>query len=410
MVEERFGSDEVPMKVGFLFNHYAEHQVPHAAPYAFELSLRQPGIEVVILCSSSSEMRMVRRIASLYRGHRCTIRRLHLGWRDRLKSSFKDPWRFKRKKKILAANLDVFRSLDALVTPEQTSLRLKRKFGMDKLLLVHTRHGAGDAEAGFDDRSQRFDFTLLPGQKYADRLKAMGFLEDGSYAITGWPKFDVAEGLQRSKKRLFANDRPIVAYNPHFKNELSSWPMSGEAILETFAASPDYNLIFAPHILLFKRKANQDQLEKERTMLRRYQKFSNILIDTGSAASSDMTYMLAADIYLGDVSSQVYEFLLRPRPCIFVNDQKVAWEGDESFIQWRFGEVIQDVESELLPALGQARTRHADFADEQTAAFNYTFRIEADSTAAARGADAIADFLRSAGDNVADQDHRLTAA
>lgn len=396
------------MRVGFLFNHYAEHQVPHAAPYAFELSRRQPATEVVILCSTSAEMKMVKRIAALYPGHRCAIRRLHLGWRARLADPFKDSWAFKRKRKILAHNLDVFRSLDALVTPEQTSLRLKKKkFGLDKLLLVHTRHGAGDAKAGFDDRSRRFDFTLLPGRKYADRLKAMGFLEDGRYAITGWPKFEVAEGLQRSNKRLFDNDKPIVVYNPHFKNQLSSWPMSGEAILKVFAASRDYNLIFAPHILLFKRKpkADPNQLKRQQDMLQHYQKLPNILIDTGSAASSDMTYMLAADIYLGDVSSQVYEFLLRPRPCIFVNDQKVAWEGDESFVQWRFGAVIQDVATELLPALDQAMVRHADFVGEQTSAFNYTFRIEADSTAATRGADAIADFLESAGDNGADEEH-----
>ena len=36
------------MRVGFLFNHYAVHQVPHAAPYAFELSRNYPDIDVVI--------------------------------------------------------------------------------------------------------------------------------------------------------------------------------------------------------------------------------------------------------------------------------------------------------------------------------------------------------------------------
>ena len=400
------------MRVGFLFNHYAEHQVPHAAPYAFELSRRQPEIEVIILCSTSAEKRLVKRIAALYPDHRCAIRRLHLSWSERLTSPFKDPWVIKRKHKIFANNLDVFRSLDALVTPEQTTLKLKSEFGLRRLLLIHTRHGAGDAEAGFDDRSQRFDFTLLPGQKYADRLKALGFLEDDRYAITGWPKFDIAEGLQRRTGRLFDNDKPIVVYNPHFKNRLSSWTTSGEAILNAFAASRDYNLIFAPHILMFKRKRKSKRRRRmnEEDLLKRYQGLPNILIDTGSAACSDMTYMLGADIYLGDVSSQVYEFLLRPRPCVFVNDRKVAWEGDESFAQWRFGAVIEDVETELLTALDQAKARHATFAKEQTSAFNYTFRIEADSTAAARGADAIAGFLQGAGDNGAAEERPRNAA
>ena len=38
-------------RVGFLFNHYATHQVPHAAPYAFELSRRHPNLHVVYALS-----------------------------------------------------------------------------------------------------------------------------------------------------------------------------------------------------------------------------------------------------------------------------------------------------------------------------------------------------------------------
>ena len=41
-------------------------------------------------------------------------------------------------------NLDFFRSLDVLVVPEKTSLALKDQFGLDRLKIVHTRHGAGD--------------------------------------------------------------------------------------------------------------------------------------------------------------------------------------------------------------------------------------------------------------------------
>ena len=42
------------MRIGFLFNHYAVHKVPHAAPYAFELSRRRPDFEVVVTCSSDA--------------------------------------------------------------------------------------------------------------------------------------------------------------------------------------------------------------------------------------------------------------------------------------------------------------------------------------------------------------------
>jgi hypothetical protein len=35
-----------------------------------------------------------------------------------------------------------------------------------------------------------------------------------------------------------------------------------------------------------------------------------VLVDTGSPQMIDMSHVAVADLYLGDVSSQVYEFLL----------------------------------------------------------------------------------------------------
>src|SRR3546814_2965461 len=46
-------------------------------------------------------------------------------------------------------------------------------------------------------------------------------------------------------------------------------------------------------------------------------------IDLGSERSIDMSYTGSADLYLGDVSSQVAEYLYRPRPCVFLNAQGV---------------------------------------------------------------------------------------
>ena len=43
-----------------------------------------------------------------------------------------------------------------------------------------------------------------------------------------------------------------------------------------------------------------------------------------------MTYTKQADIYLGDVSSQVYEFMLKPRPCIFFNPENINYKNIRS--------------------------------------------------------------------------------
>jgi hypothetical protein len=63
----------------------------------------------------------------------------------------------------------------------------------------------------------------------------------------------------------------------------------------------------------------------------KYRGADNIHIDTGSLASTDMTYTLAADIYLDAVSSPVYAFLCRSRPCVFLNENDVARQDDPDY-------------------------------------------------------------------------------
>jgi hypothetical protein len=380
------------VRVGFLFNHYAVHQVPHAAPYAFELSRRYLDIDVIVACSSSPELESARAIGTLYPGHRCRFERLRPAWYYRPIDPFVSRRKFKRKKMVLKNNLRFFRSLDALVAPERHCMKLRTVFGLDDLRLIHTRHGAGDREGGFDDRSGAFDFALLPGQKYIDRLKEKDYLRPGTYAAIGWPKFEVVRGLTRDGRRFFANDNPVVVYNPHFDQSVSSWAPMGLEVLEFFAANPDYNLIFAPHVVLFKRYKRHDAF-----LPPKYRRVPNILIDTRSDALADMTYMVNSDIYLGDVSSQVYEFLLEPRPCIFLNGHHVEWKNDPHYVHWTLGEVVDDVKTGLRRALASAFSAHPGFVDEQRRAFDYTFHTQSDSSAAERGADAIAGFLLGAG-------------
>jgi hypothetical protein len=50
-----------------------------------------------------------------------------------------------------------------------------------------------------------------------------------------------------------------------------------------------------------------------------------------------MTYTSLADLYVGDVSSQVYEYLRDPRPCLFLDRGVPGWSEDESYAHWRFG-------------------------------------------------------------------------
>ena len=104
-----------------------------------------------------------------------------------------------------------------------------------------------------------------------------------------------------------------------------------------------------------------------------------------------MTYTRQADIYLGDVSSQIYEFLQTPRPCIFLNAHHVDWQDDVNFTQWKTGQVIDDVKA-LSAALQNAIPLQEIYRPVQEALFAYTFNITPEPSAN-RAARAIAEYF-----------------
>src|SRR3546814_14679599 len=93
------------------------------------------------------------------------------------------------------------------------------------------------------------------------------------------------------------------------------------------------------------RSTRTDTLFPYTTLFRshtRYAAAPNIHIDLGSAALTDMSYTNGADIYLGDVSSQIYEFLKSPRPCLFLNSHGIDPDRDPNFAHWQSGPVISE--------------------------------------------------------------------
>ena len=377
-------------KVCFLFNHYFIHQVPHAAPYAFELSRSNREFECILACSSLQELAYAKEIGSLYPGHRCRFRLLAVPFYYKIIDPILSRWAFYRKRLVLKYNLDFFRKMDALVAPERNCMQLKTRFGLKDLTMIHCRHGAGDRAGGFDKRLGMFDLVLLPGKKIEDRLNQLGWLRKGHYAVVGYPKFEVIMGLNKTKEppRLFANSNPTVVYNPHFDQSVASWNLMGLDVLRFFKEQERFNLIFAPHVVLFKRRFRHRAPKVPQS----FYELPNMYIDLGSPRSADMTYTLNSDIYLGDVSSQVYEFLLRPRPCIFLNAHRVKWQEDPAYFFWNLGQVVETTE-ELERALDRAFTVQEKFTPLQKEAFSYTFYSEPGSTAAQRGAKAISDFI-----------------
>ena len=348
------------MRIAFLFNHDQVHQVAHGLPIALALAKRHSGDEI-LLCSGSERItNELRLLGGKAIGDGLTLVELRLVSRSsRLANGIVGKLVPSSKLLIYRDNLDFFKSLDVLVVPEKTSLVLKDHFHLDNLKIIHTRHGAGDRAIGFGAASARFDHVLASGPKIRSRLIAEAGVSPDKVTVVGYPKFDLFDPPERVKRP--SGERTTVLYNPHLAPHLSSWYRNGRAILRWFAANPAYQLIFAPHIMLFERRLvvtiQPPRIARPGRIAKDLLSADNILVDTHSRALTTMEYPNRADIYLGDASSQVYEFLAQPRPCLFFNAHGFSWEGDPNFAHWRAGRVASDV-SELSHALSTAFDDH----------------------------------------------------
>jgi hypothetical protein len=384
------------MKIGFLFNHEQLHQIPHAIPVAFELSRMADDVDVSIITSSSKQLNYIKQFESEFPGLRCEYIDISLPTIIRILGRLIDKALPFTKVIMMRMNLDVFRELDVLVAPEKTSLLLKTKFGLEHIKFIFTAHGSGDRKFGFNKEFGKFDLVFVSGPKTQIRMKHEGVLDNAESVIVGYPKFDAVGAYTKPPKRLFGNDKPVVLYNPHFSPNVSSWYEMGMDILEYFYKSDKYNLIFAPHVMLYTRKMHISQETMTPGWVKRipnkYRTCDHILIDTDSIACNDMTYTLSADIYVGDVSSQFHEFLIRPRPCLFANAHHVEWENDPSYINWKTGIVFDHV-SQIDDCLTQAITTHVDYIPYQKELFESTFEIT-DTPSSVRAARAILNYMK----------------
>jgi hypothetical protein len=314
------------------------HQFLHWLPAALRLA-REPGVEVTVLCSTRAGLEFIRRYDSegLLRLKRIWAPSVHR------QGLFTPP----KRRLTLLLNYPTIARFPTIVTTETTSAQLYRMPGF-RSRIVHLKHGAGDREGGYNPKHAHFDLTLVNGRKDKDRLIARGLATEEDCLVVGYAKFEL---VRQNTEPLFPTDAPIALYNPHFDEELGTWFRHGAKVVREMGRIAAWNFVAAPHVKLRGGPAIQSGS-------------ANVLIDRGSNRSIDMTYTERADVYIGDISSQVYEFLRRPRPCIFLNLDRIDWSSNENYAHWRLGQVIERVE-DLAPALDRAHQLQPGFEEAQ---------------------------------------------
>jgi hypothetical protein len=387
-------------EVIFLFNHDAGHQAAHIAGIAGATAL-MPGEHAVTIAFGSEIIR--REVAKLLSPEQ--IDALH--WQSLalpkalqyLTAGLNRLIPVHRLMRLYYHRAHLRRAV-AIVSTERTCLTLKRYWSKcensARPAFVYVPHGSGDRNVAVHPALRDFDLSLVSGQKVQDQLVEAGVATADRVRIIGYAKFDILKG--RAIERFFDNDRPTFLYNPHFDPFMSSWFDQGLNILELFYQNADrFNLIFAPHVMLFYKKVHispEFKVTKVRPDIpSKYLNAPNIRVDTDSEKLFDMSYTLAADAYIGDVSSQVYEFLYTPRACIFIDVHSGRSPAEEpAYDFWNNGPVISSA-AELAPMLDQYEAIATQYREAQEQRMAYTADRSDPRPASERGAAALLDYI-----------------
>lgn len=386
----------------FLFNHDAAHQAAHLAGIAAATARLAQGHEVVIAYAGSALRGRLEALIGEDDARRIRWEELRQPALSQLLAKPLDKVLPASRLLRLRHNEPLFATADVIVSTERTCLRVRRRLrhaiGNNAPLFGYVPHGSGDRNVAYHPELAQFDHMFVSGRKLVDEMVARGLTTPDRCHLTGYPKFDTID--RNAHPRFFDNDRPTFLYNPHFDPKLSSWYDHGPALLEWFAArSLQYNLIFAPHVMLFRKTLH---ISPEYRIARRRpdipeaaRNADNILIDTDSARLFDMSYTLSADAYIGDMSSQVYEFLLRRRPVFFIDTHSADLpEEAANRAFWGNGPVVTSV-AELGELIPQYLAIGMNYRAAQDRLFAYTIDDRPDERAVDRAGRVIADILSS---------------
>jgi len=281
---------------------------------------------------------------------------------------------------FLIANYDVLFSSDVWSRElfQHAYRDLERKYNKT-LRKIYCPHGFSD-KGFYLKKCVDEDITLIYGQNMLDLLEHHRVLQElPTHVITGNYRYTYFNKQRAFYEKLmqdeilsrFDRQRPIILYAPTWSDPEDSGTFCEVALALVEQLPKDYNMIVKPHPLI----ENNDPGFY-------YQLMGKCEGKTNIHFLKDfpLIYPLLAhtDIYIGDMSSIGYDFLIFDKPMFFLNKNKRDIESDRGLYLYRCGvEILPDHFAQIYPIIEkELKNDHANFSHIRKATYDYTFGPE----------------------------------
>jgi CDP-Glycerol:Poly(glycerophosphate) glycerophosphotransferase len=244
---------------------------------------------------------------------------------------------------------------------------------------VHCPHGFSD-KGFYLQKCANEDIALIYGQNMIDLLKHHKVFDNlNQYVLTGNYRFTYFKLhrefynaiIQKEILSYFAKQQPIILYAPTWLDLEESSTFFDAYTYLLNALPSDYNMIVKLHPRL-----ELDDTAHYYQIIGKYEGRPNLLF----IKDFPLVYPLLAytDIYIGDMSSVGYDFLLFNKPMFFLNKQKRDPQTDRALFLFRCGiEIKPDNYSEIYKIIeSNLKDDHDRFTQIRSEAYNYTFGSE----------------------------------
>jgi len=336
----------IPRRIYFCYNQ-SIHHIYHSLFIAIELSNIQNDFEVQVLSTSSRASCIIEEELATVSNNVKFIKIHHPGYN---KANFSVNWF------VFLCRLRMHKPAAVVVTDYFDNVFRQLLL---KTFWVYSCHGPenrGYTHAHIKD----YDLVILPGAGELKRIEnRIGKINN--YAITGYSKFDYLQYHKIGNLDLFKQEKPVILYNPHFDIMQSSFFDKGIELLDRLSKTGKYNIIFMPH---------PDLVRRYPELINKTETIADVVVLRHQKINLD--FMAVSSIYITDVSSAVFEWLVFDKPVIFFNSKKIDWKVKGIYPAWECGVVAEDIQNMLDAVEGQLNNP-LEFQEKRRELFNETF-------------------------------------